>query len=128
MRDNFKQEQSKPAGSTATVYYDGQCSICAREIKHLEPRSSLAFVDIHGEAELPKSKHALLAELHVLGDEGPLMGFDANLYLWRMSGYEKRAQVCAAPVIYPIAKAVYEYWAKWRYRRRYRKCNSEQSL
>jgi len=70
-----------------TLYYDGACPLCAREMKHLAKlkRESLDLVDIHGleiTEEMP-SKEDLLLNLHLKRGEEWVVGADANVAAWQ---------------------------------------------
>lgn len=114
--------------SRGTVYYDGQCSLCNKEIAHLQANTcSLEFIDTHTHAALPKPKHILLQQLHVVTDKGnTLIGLDANIYMWRSSGANRLARFFSLPIVYPVATRIYTLWAKRRYQKLYGKSNDSQ--
>ncbi|WP_053982100.1 thiol-disulfide oxidoreductase DCC family protein [Marinagarivorans algicola] len=115
----------QPSG---TVYYDGQCPLCNKEITQLKTKTcSLQFIDAHTHTELPKPRHLLLQQLHVITRTGQtLIGLDANIYMWRNSGAARLAAFFSLPVIYPIATRIYTRWAKYRYQKLYGKMNDYQ--
>ena len=64
-----------------TLYYDGACPLCAREMKHLAnlKRDSLELVDIHNTDitdDMP-SKADLLLNLHLKRGDDWVVGADA---------------------------------------------------
>ena len=107
--------------SGGTVYYDGQCPLCSKEIAHLQRKNcALEFVNAHTEKNLPIDKKALLKQLHVITDTGQtLIGLDANIYMWRNSRSFGLARFFSLPFIYPVAKFFYNAWAKYRYKKLY---------
>lgn len=106
-----------------TVYYDGQCPLCSKEISHLQSQTcALEFIDAHKGQNLPIDKTTLLKQLHVVTPEGKtLIGLDANIYMWRNSRSHWLARFFSLPIVYPVAKTVYAAWAKHRYNKLYGK-------
>ncbi len=114
------QAQQKP--SDDTLYFDGACPLCTREIRKLSrvQRGGITFVDVHQaepSASLP-SREILLQKLHLRTAQGDwLVGIDANIYAWRNTPYAWAWNVLKWPMIYPFAKRAYNYWAKLRYQK-----------
>ena len=103
----------------ATLYYDGACPLCAREIKHLAKlkRDSLDLVDIH-EAEISPgmpSKEDLLLNLHLKCGEKWVVGADANVAAWQHTRYGMLWSWLRWPLIKQIVDPIYAFWAKRRY-------------
>jgi len=81
----------KPAsGRQLTVWYDGSCPLCQREIalfRRLDGGQRIAFVDVSepGSAEsCPLGREALLARFHAQEQGGPILsGAAAFAALWR---------------------------------------------
>jgi len=70
-----------------TLYYDGACPLCSREMKHLAKlkRDSLDLVDIHQTditQDMP-SKEDLLLNLHLKRGDEWVVGADANVAAWQ---------------------------------------------
>ena len=102
-----------------TLYYDGACPLCAREMKHLAKlkRDSLELVDIHGVEmtnEMP-SKEDLLLNLHLKRGDDWVVGADANVAAWRHTQFGPLWAWLRWPVIKQIVDPVYAFWAKRRY-------------
>jgi len=102
-----------------TLYYDGACSLCAREMKHLAKlkRESLDLVDIHGVQitdEMP-SKEELLLNLHLRRGNEWVVGADANVAAWQHTRLGALWAWLRWPVIKQIVDPVYAFWAKRRY-------------
>lgn len=77
-----------------TLYFDGECPLCAREIRFLSRRAinaRLLFVDISDEAfdakALGFTVEQMQSSLHARFADGPWMtGLDATLWSWRAAG------------------------------------------
>ncbi len=85
--------------SQVTVWYDGQCPLCRREIalmRQLDRQANIAFVDVAGEgaAVCPIDRAALLARFHALEDGRLHSGAAAFAAMWR-----------AIPVLRPLGLA-----------------------
>ena len=72
-----------------TLFYDGQCPLCRREMRHLRKHADkdLTLVDIH-ELENPDSwpgvtRERLLRRLHLLRESGTFeTGLEATVMSW----------------------------------------------
>lgn len=78
-----------------TVWFDGACPLCAREIalmRRLDRRQAIAFVDVAGDTACPIDRAALLARFHAQEAGSPIVsGAAAFAAMWR-----------AIPVLRPI--------------------------
>jgi predicted DCC family thiol-disulfide oxidoreductase YuxK len=92
--------------SVCTVYYDGACPVCAREIAHYRTREGaerLAFVDVSAEGDpapdLPRE--VALASMHVRRADGTLAnGAAAFATLWQaLPGWRWLGRVASQPGI-----------------------------
>lgn len=102
-----------------TLYYDGMCPVCAREMEHLGrlKRDSLDLVDIHQidiTNEMP-SKEDLLLNLHLKRGDEWLVGADANVAAWQHTRFGVLWAWLRWPVVKQIVDPVYAFWAKRRY-------------
>ena len=104
-----------------TLYFDGRCPLCAKEITLLRrlKESSLELVDIHSrEHELiscTKSKLDLLSVLHLKTSKGDwLYGVDASVSAWRHTSFGWILMPLRWPVIRPIVDRFYDNWANKR--------------
>lgn len=81
-----------------TVWYDGGCPLCAREIalmRRLDRRGAIRFVDVADAASLcPIDRATLLARFHAEEDGRMLSGAAAFAAMWR-----------AIPLLRPIGLA-----------------------
>lgn len=108
---------------TDTLYYDGQCPLCDKEVARLRALSGdqLAVCDIHtvDDAELP-SRDELLRSLHLRTADGRLLrGLDANVAAWQHTRLGFLWRWLRWPWIRAWAGRAYDAWARWRYRRLY---------
>jgi predicted DCC family thiol-disulfide oxidoreductase YuxK len=119
-------QQPRGPGRT-TVFYDGGCPLCRREIEHYQRRDrsgELAWVDITQD-RLSLDAHGLspgiaMARLHVLDGQGRWQigawGFAA---IWeRLPGYRWLARLVRGLHLIPLIDAAYRPFARWRLSRR----------
>jgi predicted DCC family thiol-disulfide oxidoreductase YuxK len=102
-----------------TLYYDGACPLCAREMKHLAnlKRDSLELVDIHNTDitdDMP-SKADLLLNLHLKRGDDWVVGADANVAAWQHTKLGALWAWLRWPIIRTVIDPVYAFWAKRRY-------------
>ncbi|MEQ8859011.1 MAG: DUF393 domain-containing protein [Pseudomonadales bacterium] len=87
---------------SVTVWYDGGCPLCVREIalmRRLDRRGAIDFVDVHGGADCPLDRALLLARFHARESGSPIVsGAAAFAAMWR-----------AVPLLRPLGLA-----ARWR--------------
>lgn len=106
-----------------TLYYDGQCPWCVREIDRLrEARgAAIALVDIHGLGiDAPIDRDQLLRTLHLRRADGQwLRGADANVSAWDGTAKARWLAALRWPPVRPLTDLAYRLWAARRYRRRY---------
>ena len=110
-----------------TLFYDGNCPLCAKEIAVLRNKSkgALIFLDVHQQDDaslqrLQLKREDLLMQLHLLYPNGFLLtGLDANIAAWHCVGGHTLLRLLMLPGFYWCAKKVYYFWAKYRYRRLY---------
>ncbi|MCL7942439.1 DUF393 domain-containing protein [Marinobacter sp. ATCH36] len=108
-----------------TLFYDGQCPLCAKEIATLRKlqRGDLVFADIHVQQNrkgmLP-DREALLRRLHLLTGEGDwVVGLPANVRAWSHTRFGFLFKPLLWPAVYPVASRIYENWADKRYDKKY---------
>ncbi|WOJ98640.1 DUF393 domain-containing protein [Congregibacter brevis] len=120
-----------------TLFYDGQCPLCAGEIAQLRKTrgESLNIVDVHDLIEgtsslsdgLPASvsasapsKDQLLRVLHLRRADGVwLTSADANVAAWEGTKHGRILSALRWPILRHAVDLVYTLWARWRYRRLY---------
>lgn len=70
-----------------TVWYDGECPLCLREIglmRRLDSRGAIEFIDVHGGRDCPLDPAVLLARFHAREDGQPVVsGAAAFAAMWR---------------------------------------------
>ena len=102
-----------------TLYYDGACPLCTREMKHLAKlkQGSLALVDIHTieiTDDMP-SKEDLLLNLHLKRGDSWIVGADANVAAWQHTRIGVLWSWLRWPGIRQLIDPLYAFWAKRRY-------------
>ena len=106
-----------------TLYYDGQCPLCRREMSRLRAArgAAIALVDIHSLGDdTPVDRHELLRTLHLRRADGQwLRGADANVSAWDNTDKARWLALLRWPVVRHIVDLGYRFWAAWRYRRLY---------
>lgn len=103
---------SSPTLGTCTVYFDGACPICRREIAHYRTRegaADISWVDVtaSGAAELGTDldRDAAIARLHVRREDGSLVsGAEAFATLWgKLRAYAWLGRIAAwGPVLFVL--------------------------
>ena len=108
-------DRAEPAERT-TVYYDGACPLCRREIEFMRARDRddrLAFEDVATEdGRLPegRTRDEALARFHVRSSDGTVRdGADAFVHMWR-----------ELPALRPLAAVARLPGATWVLERLYR--------
>ncbi|USU05363.1 DUF393 domain-containing protein [Sphingomonadaceae bacterium OTU29LAMAA1] len=72
--------------SGVTVWHDGNCPLCRREIalmRRLDRGGRITFVDATGPEVCPSDRAALLARFHAMEDGRMLSGAAAFAAMWR---------------------------------------------
>lgn len=106
-----------------TVFYDGTCPLCAKEMKALKQRDAkqhIITVDIYSEAfdaypQIdPEQANTIL---HALNDKGELLlGLDVTHRAWQLVGRGWLYAPLRWRVVKPVADWLYLKFAKNRYR------------
>ncbi len=108
-----------------TVFYDGACPLCRREIavyrdlQPLQPGSTVSFADISTTAvTLPAgtTREQLLARFHVQDRDGQLIsGAQAFLALWAaLPGWRWLALIGRLPGACWVMEQMYRLFLRWR--------------
>ncbi len=109
--------------TTATLFFDGACSICRREVaqyRRLDRAGRLSFVDInHDMSELETvgvDFSTALRRMHARDRHGTIQsGVAAFAALWRELPYYRRlVPVIMIPPVRWLGEAVYLAWARLR--------------
>ncbi len=108
---------------TSTLYYDGQCPLCSKEIKLLRTiqRGGLAFEDIHQLKDYTEeSREKMLKMLHLRDSDGNwYIGADATVMAWSFTRFGGLFKPLRWPVIGSIVDVFYSAWARRRYYKLY---------
>ena len=111
------------------MFYDGDCPLCAKEVRHyrqLDRAGAVEWVDIAREPQrleaLGVSRAAGMRRLHALDRQGRLVsGVPAFAAVWDgLPGYRYLARVIRALGLVGPLDRVYGRFARWRYQRRCR--------
>ncbi|MFP5078330.1 thiol-disulfide oxidoreductase DCC family protein [Rhizobium sp. YIM 134829] len=102
-----------------TVFFDGSCPLCRREIavmRRLDRRRAIDFVDVaDGEAGCPIDRAELLARFHALENGRLLSGARAFAAMWRAIPVLRPLGVIAdRPLLRPLFKAAYRVFLRLR--------------
>lgn len=109
-----------------TVFYDGKCGLCRREIEHykrIAPDGTFDWTDITIDStsleKLGVSYTDGLKLLHATDTQGNLhIGVDAFILIWReMPRWRVLAAIVSLPFARVIAKKLYGMFAAWRFSR-----------
>lgn len=107
-----------------TVFYDGKCGLCSKEIRHyqrISPAGIFTWVDVTDEPKrLPEniSLEDALKRLHAEQNGELYCGVDAFVLIWRqLQGWKLLALVVGLPIIKDSAELFYAWFADWRYKR-----------
>lgn len=109
--------------SQLTLFYDGKCPLCTREMDHLKSKNkgTLIFIDIT-EPDALKNYPQIRYEkamnvLHGLNENNQiLLGLDANCRAWDLVGYGRRVNWLRWPIIRELSDRAYLVFAKHRHR------------
>lgn len=107
---------------TPHLFYDGSCSLCRREMDHLQKRLSRHFilVDI-SDPDFTNwqgvDKASMMQKIHLWTGSEFLVGLDASLYYWEKVGWKLPAKFLRLPVIHGVAVGAYNLWAHWRFKK-----------
>ena len=109
-----------------TLFYDGQCPLCMKEIRVLRRigDDELRLIDVHGLQDAAvwpgiPPEH-LLQRLHLLDDEGIYRtGLRATVQTWCHTPFGFLFRLLLLPGIRTLAETAYNRWAERRYCQRY---------
>lgn len=109
-----------------TVYYDGKCGLCAREIRHykrIAPEGVFDWQDITHTPDSFTQKGYTLAEglkaLHAEDESGRMhIGVAAFILIWRhLPRWRWLARFASLPGIRHMGGFAYDRFANWRFKR-----------
>lgn len=105
-----------------TLYYDGDCPLCAREIQLLRKRACterLSLIDISRNDFLADAtghtKQTLQNRLHARFADGQwVTGLDATLWSWRAAGLDRWTAPLTWPALRPLLELGYRLFCHLR--------------
>ncbi len=109
-----------------TVFYDGKCGICRREIQHymnIAPEGIFNWQDItESHHELERAGFTLVEGLKYLHAKDTNdhfhIGIDAFLLIWQqLPRWKHLAKIVKLPLIYHGMVLLYKAFANWRFKR-----------
>ena len=109
-----------------TVYYDGKCGLCRREIeyyKRVAPADRFVWLDIAtdpaGLADLGITQSDALRRLHARDASGTMfVGVAAFIAIWQGLNYWRYlAMIINLPLLQPLAAFAYDRFADYRFSR-----------
>jgi len=112
-----------------SVFYDGDCQLCSKEIKFyqkLDKNSKFDWIDINQNRDILNKYGLNYIDIqkifHVIDKKGYVnKGVDGFLIIWRELKYWRILYfVVKLPIIKQVADIFYNYFAKWRFKK---KCN-----
>jgi len=117
-------EQALKKEAKITVFYDGKCGLCSKEINHykrIEPKGVFKWIDITSEPEtfekLGYKKEDGLRALHAQDTDGNIhIGIDAFILIWQqLKRWRCWAIFLSLPIIKQITEFTYKHFANWRF-------------
>jgi predicted DCC family thiol-disulfide oxidoreductase YuxK len=109
------------------VFYDGQCGLCSKEIRHYQaiaPENTFEWLDITALSQSQLAQERLnrvegLKHLHAKDHEGKLhIGVDAFILIWRaLKRWRFLAAIVSTPGLYALTRIAYRWFAAWRFKR-----------
>jgi len=118
--------QIKEQDIMITVFYDGRCGLCSKEIHHykrIAPDGVFDWVDITVTSRaLNKEGVSLSTGLKLLhakdNNEVIHIGVDAFILIWKqLQNWQILATFISMPIIRQIACFIYNKFANWRFNR-----------
>ena len=102
-----------------TVWFDGGCPLCRREIalmRRLDRRGAIRFVDIdEGDPDCPLERADLLARCHAMEDGQIISGAAAFAAMWRaIPRLRPLGLVARSPIILALIERLYVAFLRLR--------------
>lgn len=116
----------KIGDNVITVFYDGKCRLCSKEISHyrkIAPDGIFDWQDINeSDDDLRKENISLLEGLkllHAKDEEGLVhVGVDAFILIWKqLKWWRTLAVFVEFPITRQVTSVLYRYFASWRFKR-----------
>ncbi len=111
------------SGVQLTLYYDGKCPFCTREMTRLaswNKAGQLAFVDIaqpgFDPTPLGRNMDELNREMHSVTSDGKVLaGIDSMLAAYPLAGRGALVWPLRVPLLRPLLASMYRLFARHRY-------------
>jgi len=104
----------------ATIYFDGTCPLCVREMTALRLADSddkIRFVDVTQHCPDHINYQEAMYELHVETPDGELLkAVDANVFIWRFIRRKPWLVPLKLPILRQLTLMAYRVFAKHRQR------------
>lgn len=109
-----------------TVFYDGKCGLCLKEINHyrkIAPEGIFDWQDITNSTGKLEEEGIALSEglrlLHAKDENGKLhVGVDAFILIWKqLRRWRTLAMFLCLPLVRQSVSIVYKAFANWRFKR-----------
>ncbi|WNL40074.1 DUF393 domain-containing protein [Halomonas sp. PAMB 3232] len=121
---NSQRFESLDARAPVTLYYDGHCPFCLKEVAWLEKhprRARIELVDIQASTfdavALGRPFEDLMGKLHVRDQNGKwYIGMEASRTLYAVLGYRRMVWVSCLPGLRGVMNAGYRLFARYRVR------------
>jgi len=105
-----------------TIYYDGDCPLCMKEmqlLKRHDNKKYIHFIDLHNDNFSIDYPHINLSEairvLHGQLNTGKmLLGLDVTCKAWSLVGKHKWLTILRWPLIRIVADIIYRVFARYR--------------
>lgn len=114
-------ERSTPAEDEAglTVWYDGACPLCAREIalmRRLDSKGRVCFVDLESTEDTPLPRQVMLERFHVSTPDGATQsGAAAFAQLWQnLPALRPLGRIAAWPPLLAVLEVAYRGFLRLR--------------
>ncbi len=115
-----RQRKSTMPRSRVTVWFDGACPLCRREIalmRRLDRHGALQLIDVSGgSTSCPLDRATLLARFHAQVDDGPMLdGAAAFAAVWRaLPGLRLLGSAARWPPLAWLLERAYEVFLRQR--------------
>jgi predicted DCC family thiol-disulfide oxidoreductase YuxK len=119
-------QSKKIINNMITVFFDGKCGLCSKEISHyrkIAPDGIFIWQDITKSADDLKANGISLSEglklLHAKDIDGKFyVGVDAFILIWKqLKRWRLLAIFVSLPIIKQIINFAYKIFANWRFKR-----------
>jgi predicted DCC family thiol-disulfide oxidoreductase YuxK len=108
-----------PAQRRVTVWFDGDCPLCVREIalfRRLDRRGAIAFVEVAGDGSCPLDRETLLARFHAQEAGGAIVsGAAAFAAMWRaIPALRPMGELARMPALLWLLERLYRLFLRLR--------------